>query len=105
MRSGGRRGVKHAGLAQRVTKRAARIEALVLADRTAGLVPVLEEVYRSLGKPFRAGCVGDVAGRDAVAAALAAEVASRYDLVETPMTDELLTRAVEQRGSWRAKAK
>src|SRR5918997_2189527 len=43
VRSGGPRGVKHAGLAQRVTRRAARLEALILVTETSMLVPLLEK--------------------------------------------------------------
>lgn len=104
VRSGGERGLKHAGLAQRVTKRAARIEALVLAERTGELEPVLEAVYGSLGKPFRPSCLGDVpAGREGVVEALSSEVTARHDLTEAPLPPGLMERAREQRGVWRAR--
>src|ERR671917_2624973 len=51
VRSGGRRGVKHAGLAQRVTRRAARLEFLILVSKTGELVPVLDRFYGALGLP------------------------------------------------------
>ncbi|WP_162924456.1 lipoate--protein ligase family protein [Rubrobacter indicoceani] len=102
VRSGGWAGVKHAGLAQRVTKRAARIEALVLAEGTRELVPVLKSVYAALDKPFRAACLGDVeAGRRGIVEALEAEVAARYALTETALPEDLSERSRELRGGWR----
>ncbi|ABG03924.1 biotin/lipoate A/B protein ligase [Rubrobacter xylanophilus DSM 9941] len=94
VRSGGARGVKHAGLAQRVTRRAARLEALVLAERTAELVPVLELVYAALGRPFRPGSVGDLpSGALGVAGALKAEVRERYGGRERGLDAATLERA------------
>jgi lipoate-protein ligase A len=60
VRSGGPRGVKHAGLAQRVTRRAARLEALILAAETDAVRAALARFYGSLGLPFRPGCVADL---------------------------------------------
>ncbi|QYJ17176.1 hypothetical protein Rxycam_03015 [Rubrobacter xylanophilus DSM 9941] len=96
VRSGGARGVKHAGLAQRVTRRAARLEALVLAERTAELVPVLERVYTALGRPFRPESVGDLpSGVAGVAGALKAEVRERYGGLEKSLDPATLVRARE----------
>ncbi|BBL78382.1 hypothetical protein RxyAA322_02360 [Rubrobacter xylanophilus] len=96
VRSGGARGVKHAGLAQRVTRRAARLEALVLAERTAELVPVLERVYTALGRPFRPESLGDLpSGVSGVAGALKAEVRERYGGLEKSLDPATLARARE----------
>ena len=102
VRSGGPRGVKHAGLAQRVTRRAARLEALILVSETGELVPVLERFYSSLGMPFRRESVGDLpVGVAQVVAALVAEVRDRYGGEDTPVGDRALERARSLRGEWR----
>lgn len=79
IRSGGWRGVKHAGLAQRVTRRAARLEALILVEDTDPVQGALTRFYDGLGLPFRPSCVADlpVALPDVVAA-LSEEVGRRY---------------------------
>ncbi len=111
VRSGGRSGVKHAGLAQRVKKRATRLEALILVSNTAGLVPVLEHFHEALDLPFRLESVADMdASVPEVIEALSKEVRKRYDpLPETPRTGtpdaEMLQRAQAMRGSWRASTK
>ena len=64
VRSGGYTGVKIAGLAQRVTRRAARLEALVLVTKTAELRRVLTRFYGALGLPFRPGSVADLPGAE-----------------------------------------
>ncbi len=102
VRSGGPSGVKHAGLAQRVTRRAARVEALLLVSETAQLVPVLERFYGSLGLPFRRESIGDLpAGVPRVMEALVAEVRGRYGVKEVPVDADLLAKARSQRGEWR----
>ncbi len=79
VRSGGWRGVKHAGLAQRVTRRAARLEALVLVEDTGPVRGALARFYGGLGLLFRPSCVADLpAGLPDVVAALADEVRGRY---------------------------
>ncbi len=79
VRSGGWRGVKHAGLAQRVTRRAARLEALVLVEHTGPVRGALARFYGGLGLLFRPSCVADLpAGLPDVVAALADEVRGRY---------------------------
>src|SRR5918998_6399993 len=60
IRAGGPRGVKHAGLAQRVTRQAARLEALILVSNTAELIPVLERFYGALELPFRPESIKDL---------------------------------------------
>ena len=79
VRSGGWRGVKHAGLAQRVTKRAARLEALVLVEDTGPVREALARFYGGLGLPFRPSCVADLPARlPDVVAALSEEVRGRH---------------------------
>ena len=102
VRSGGSQGVKHAGLAQRVTRRAARLEALVLVSETAGLIPVLERFYGSLGLPFRRESVRDLpVGVPWVIEALVAEVRDRYGGEIMPVGGGTLEKARSLRGEWR----
>ncbi len=104
VRSGGERGVKRAGLAQRVTKRAARIEALILVRETAKLVPVLERFYGALDLPFRPSSVGDMPmSVERVVEALAAEVRERCGGREGSLPEKILDRARSMRGEWRAR--
>ena len=100
VRSGGPRGVKHAGLAQRVTRRAARLEALILVTQTAELVPVLETLYSAL--PFRPDSIGDLpATVPQVTEALAAETRERYGGEVREPEEILLARARSTHGRWR----
>jgi octanoyl-[GcvH]:protein N-octanoyltransferase len=102
VRSGGPRGVKHAGLAQRVTRRAARLEALILISRTGELIAVLERFYSSLGLPFRRESVGDLpVGVPRVIEALVAEVRGRYGGEDKPVGKGTLEKARSLRGEWR----
>jgi octanoyl-[GcvH]:protein N-octanoyltransferase len=101
VRSGGLQGVKHAGLAQRVTRRAARLEALILASGTEELIPILERLYGLLGRPFRQGSVGDLpAGVPRVIGALVAEVRDRYGGEDKPVGKDMLEKARLLRGEW-----
>jgi octanoyl-[GcvH]:protein N-octanoyltransferase len=105
VRAGGPLGIKIAGLAQRVTRRAARLEALVLVEKTAELVPTLRNFYGTLGLPFRAESVGDLAGTNvpAVIEALSETIRARYPGAEGTELDEgTFERARELRESWRA---
>ncbi len=103
VRSGGPRGVKHAGLAQRVTRRAARLEALILVSDTAGLIPVLERFYGALGLPFRPESIEDLpASVPEVIEALSAEVRERYGGERERPAVATLERARSLRGGWRA---
>ena len=103
VRSGGLRGVKHAGLAQRVTRRAARLEALLLVSNTAGLIPVLERFYGALGLPFRPESIEDLpAGVPEVIEALSAEVRERYGGEKKRLGEDTLEKARSLRGEWRA---
>ena len=102
VRSGGRKGIKVAGLAQRVTRRAARLEALVLVTETAALVPVLESFYGALGLPFRPESVGDLhVDVPRVVQALSDEVRARYEANEAPLEERLYERARDLREKWR----
>ena len=102
VRSGGPGGVKHAGLAQRVTRRAARLEALLLVSETAELVPVLASFYEALRMPFRPGSVGDLpAGMPLVEQALVEEIHERYGAREVRLSRTTVARARGLRGGWR----
>ena len=102
VRSGGPEGVKHAGLAQRVTRRAARLEALVLVTETDEIRGVLERFYGLLGLPFRPGSVGDMpADGPRVIGALSDEVRGRYTAAEGRVEARTMERARSLRGEWR----
>jgi len=102
VRSGGPRGVKHAGLAQRVTRRAARLEALVLVSGTEEVRAVLERFYGLLGLPFRPGSVGDLpADVPRIVRALSQEVRGRYGASEVGIGEKTMQRALALRGEWR----
>jgi octanoyl-[GcvH]:protein N-octanoyltransferase len=102
VRSGGPWGVKHAGLAQRVTRRAARLEALVLVSETAEIRAVLERFYGLLGLPFRPESVGDLPVDAArVIQALSEEVRGRYEATEGRIEAKTMDRARSMRGEWR----
>jgi octanoyl-[GcvH]:protein N-octanoyltransferase len=102
IRSGGSRGVKHAGLAQRVTRRAARLEALILVSNTAELIPVLERFYSALRVSFRPESIQDLpACRQEVIEALAAEVRERYGGARRGLGEDALEKARSLRGEWR----
>jgi octanoyl-[GcvH]:protein N-octanoyltransferase len=101
VRSGGPRGIKHAGLAQRVTRRAARIEALILVSSTAELVEVFERFYAALRLPFRRESIGDLpANVPQVIEALAAEVRVRYGGKAVAAGGDLLAKAASHRDMW-----
>jgi len=98
VRSGGWRGVKHAGLAQRVTRRAARLEALVLVEDTGPIREALARFYGGLGLPFRPSCVADLpAGLPDVIGALSGEVRRRYGGRTGSLEAGTLGRARERR--------
>jgi octanoyl-[GcvH]:protein N-octanoyltransferase len=102
VRSGGPRGVKHAGLAQRVTRRAARLEALVLVSQTDEIRAVLERVYGLLSLPFRPESVGDLSvDTSLVIRALAEEVRERYGAGEGRLGKATMDRVRSLRGEWR----
>lgn len=102
VRSGGPWGVKHAGLAQRVTRRAARLEALILVSETAEIRTVLKRFYGLLGLPFRPESIGDLpADVPRVIQALSEEVCGRYEAAEGPIGANTMQRARSLRGEWR----
>lgn len=102
IRSGGERGVKHAGLAQRVKRRAARLEALILVSNTADLAPVLQRFYAALGLPFRNESIADIeASVPQVVDALSEEVRRSYDAAEATLDENTLVKARSLRGAWR----
>ncbi len=100
--SGGLWGIKHAGLAQRVTRRSARLEALVLVSETDEVKVVLERVYGLLGLPFRPESVGDLpADIPRVIRALSEEVRGRYQTERGRVGKRTMDRARSLRGEWR----
>jgi octanoyl-[GcvH]:protein N-octanoyltransferase len=102
VRSGGPQGVKHAGLAQRVTRRAARLEALLLVSETDELRTVLERFYGLLGLSFRPGSVGDLpVDVPRVIRALSDEVRARYTTSEVEIGEKTMDRALALRSEWR----
>lgn len=102
VRSGGWRGVKHAGLAQRVTRRAARLEALVLVEDTGPVREALARFYGGLGLPFRPSCVADLPARlPDVVAALSEEVRGRHGGREGSIGAGTLEKARALREGWR----
>jgi octanoyl-[GcvH]:protein N-octanoyltransferase len=104
VRSGGHAGFKVAGLAQRVTRRAARLEALILVERTAELRGILEPFYKALGLPFRPKSVADLpeTGVPQAIKALADTVEERYAAREVRPSEDTLQRARSLRENWRA---
>jgi lipoate-protein ligase A len=105
VRLGGPEGFKVAGLAQRVTRRAARLEALVLVTRTAEIRRVLTRFYGTLGLPFRPSGVADLPRTDVptVMEALAISVAESYGGAKRgEIREATLERARALRESWRS---
>jgi octanoyl-[GcvH]:protein N-octanoyltransferase len=103
VRSGGYSGLKIAGLAQRVTRRAARVEALVLVTKTAELRHALELFYGALGLSFRAESVGDLPGVSVPQAvnALTEALQERYEAEKVEIGEDTLQRTRSDRGEWR----
>jgi octanoyl-[GcvH]:protein N-octanoyltransferase len=102
VRSGGPGGVKRAGLAQRVTRRAARLEALVLVSETDEIRAVLERFYGLLELPFRPESVGDLpADIPQMMQALSEDVRGRYEVEEGRIGERTMDRARALRGEWR----
>lgn len=102
IRTGGYSGTKVAGLAQRVTRRAARLEALILVTQTAELRGVLELFYGALGLSFRPESVADLPGTDVSRAirALADVLQKRYGATEAEVGEKTLQRARSLRERW-----
>lgn len=107
VRTGGPNGTKIAGLAQRVVRGAARMEALVLVSNTAELRRVLEGFYGSLGLPLRPESLGDLPGTDVdgVIRALSQTLMESYPSAgRSEVDDRILRRARDLRKRWRAAA-
>jgi octanoyl-[GcvH]:protein N-octanoyltransferase len=104
VRTGGYSGTKIAGLAQRVTRHAARVEALILVTKTAELRLVLERFYGALDLPFRPESVADLAGADAqrVIVTLANAVSKRYGASKSQLGEGTFSRARSLRKRWHA---
>jgi octanoyl-[GcvH]:protein N-octanoyltransferase len=103
VRTGGYYGTKVAGLAQRVTRRAARVEALVLVTKTAELRRILERFYGALDLSFRPESVADLPKTDvpAMIGALTERARKRYGAKEAGLDEATLLRARSLRESWR----
>jgi len=100
VRSGGPQGVKHAGLAQRVTRRAARLEALLLVSETDEVRMVLQRFYGLLGFPFRPESVGNLpVDVPTVVRALSDEARARYSASIGGIGEKTMERAL--RAKWR----
>jgi hypothetical protein len=85
-----------------VTRRAARLEALILVSETDEIRAVLERFYGALGLPFRSGSVGGLpVDVQRVVEALSEEVRERYGAVEGRVGPEMLERARSLREGWR----
>ena len=90
--AGGRR--KLVGVGQRVIARAAHVGGVIIVAQSERVRAVLEPVYRALGldwDPATAGAVDDELGDvtyEQVEAAILAEYAHRYELVETPLDED-----------------
>jgi lipoate-protein ligase A len=105
VRSGGPWGVKHAGLAQRVTRRSARLEALVLVSETNEVRAVLKRVYALLGLPFRPESIGDLpTDVSQVVQALSEEVRGRNEAERGRIGKRTMDRARSLRGEWRVRS-
>ncbi len=104
VRSGGPLGIKIAGLAQRATRRAARLEALVLVTKTAELKGVLSRFYGALDLSFRPESIADLPTTDVQKAieALTEVVQKRYGAREAKLGEETFVRALASRERWRA---
>jgi octanoyl-[GcvH]:protein N-octanoyltransferase len=105
VRSGGYSGVKIAGLAQRVTRRAARVEALVLITQTTELRDVLRLFYDALELPFRPESIADLPGANVPQAiqTLSEAVRERYgESPEKEPGEDTWLRARSLRQSWHA---
>ena len=104
VRSGGTFGTKIAGLAQRVSRRAARLEALILVKETEEVSRILARFYNVLGLPFRPASIADLPMTNVPAAieALTEAVRKRYGVREAELGDETFARARALRESWRA---
>ena len=104
VRTGGRSGTKIAGLAQRVVRRAARLEALILVTKTAEVRRILEQFYGSLGLPFRPRSVADLPVVDvpAVIGAFSATVRENYGGSKAEIGEATFERARALHESWRA---
>jgi octanoyl-[GcvH]:protein N-octanoyltransferase len=102
VRSGGPSGIKHAGLAQRVTRRAARLEALILVSETAEIRDILGRFYGLLGLPFRPESIGDLpVDVPRVIQVLSDEVRNRYEATEGLIRAKTMERARSLRGERR----
>ena len=82
----------------------ARLEALILVERTAELRGILEPFYKALGLTFRPESVADLPGTGVSQAikALADTVEERYAAREVRPGEETLQRARSLRENWRA---
>jgi octanoyl-[GcvH]:protein N-octanoyltransferase len=85
-----------------VTRRAARLEALILVTETGELVRVLERFYGALAFPFRPDSLGDLpADVSQVIEVLSTETSERYGGEVRQPQKRTLAKARSSRGRWR----
>jgi octanoyl-[GcvH]:protein N-octanoyltransferase len=107
--AGGRR--KLMGVGQRVIARAAHVGGVVVVAQGERVRAVLEPVYRALGldwDPATAGAVSDESAGvtyEQVEAAIIAEYARSYELVDTALDEETSALAAELEGEHEAPAR
>jgi lipoate-protein ligase A len=100
--------VKLMGVGQRVTRGAAHVGGVVVVSAAERVRRVLGPVYAALGLAFDPAAVGSVedeaqgAGEGAVAEALLAEFAARFELVDADLTADLVERARQLEPAQRA---
>jgi hypothetical protein len=84
-----------------VTRRAARLEALILVAQTEELVRVLQTFYGTLGLPFRPDSIGDLpATVPRVLEELSVETRERYGGEARRPAVSTLEKARSTRGRW-----
>src|SRR5918998_55356 len=98
-------GMKVAGIAQRVTRRATSVGGIVLVEGEEELARVLGGVYAAMSLPFRRESVGSLrragfdAGVEEVVEAFAEEAALRYGADRVPLDARTLELARESGGA------
>ncbi len=100
-------GMKLAGIAQRITKRATSVGGIVLVSGEEDLARVLSRVYAALALPMRPGSVGSLRRGGSkvevedVVRALAEEAKQRYGATPVSLDEQTLRRARDDRAGAR----